>query len=612
MKLKELQIKGYKCFKDKTIIPIQDLSILIGENDSGKSSILRALELLLLSKMPNDEDYFSLDIDSCDEFTIGARFSITDSDNAETLKHFIVEDELIFKKVFRKQEAFKTYIKKSVFENANLERYLGLDAPTTKLLLSELGIDDLPRQIERQDAISEYINTNLDILPRKVEEIEIKFNTISSFLPMFQYYSSHDYGNPQSLIKKTLDDIYSSHFYDEEGTLKIDSLKGLKETVLNELNSNIQEKLLEKIQLYNPKVAQIQGRLDIDFSRGLDFQGLELDEGNGFKLIDQKGEGSKKKMFLSILEWDKEVQRDLTNSRAVIRVYDEPDTSLHYEAQRKLFNAIYEVASNPDSNTQAVIATHSVVMVDKAPAKSIVQVIQNNGCSSIDYLKSETDEDISDFLNQISTVGGIKNSSIFFEKCFLIVEGDSEKAAVPMIYEKLFSKKLPENGIVLINLQSNGAWSNFLRLLKDNKKHSTVMLLDTDTQNAECGANVTIEKLNALGFEEDFLVNNVFFAGTQEFEDIFPDNKINEVFNVLYPKSENEEWVVAEIESLRNDYPKISKGFWEESKKYISHHKKRYKKPEFTIELVKGMTKVELEEIEVLIKLFAKVHEIVS
>ncbi|MCY7348270.1 MAG: hypothetical protein LH614_18915, partial [Pyrinomonadaceae bacterium] len=255
---------------------------------------------------------------------------------------------------------------------------------------------------------------------------------------------------------------------------------------------------------------------------------------------------------------------------------------------------------------------HSVVMVDKAPAKSIVQLIQNNGCSSIDYLKSEADEDISDFLSQISSVGGIKNSSIFFEKCFLIVEGDSEKAAIPIIYEKLFNRKLPEFGIVLINLQSNGAWSNFLTLLKHNKKHSTVMLLDTDTQNDDCGAIVTVEKLHGIGFEEEFLENNVFFAGVQEFEDIFPDNKIRQVFNNLYPKAENDDWTIAQIEAVRASYPKISKGFKEESWNFFSHHRRRYRKPEFMIEMVKGLTREELEQIEVLTRLFEKIHQIVS
>jgi putative ATP-dependent endonuclease of the OLD family len=89
MKLIELYIQGYKCFRDDIVIPIQDLSILIGENDAGKSSILRALELLLSSKMPSEEDYFSLDNVDYEEFTIGAKFQLTESDNDEELQNYI-------------------------------------------------------------------------------------------------------------------------------------------------------------------------------------------------------------------------------------------------------------------------------------------------------------------------------------------------------------------------------------------------------------------------------------------------------------------------------------------------------------------------------------------
>ncbi len=39
MKLKKIVIKNYKCLKDIEI-PIHKFSLLIGENDSGKSSIL--------------------------------------------------------------------------------------------------------------------------------------------------------------------------------------------------------------------------------------------------------------------------------------------------------------------------------------------------------------------------------------------------------------------------------------------------------------------------------------------------------------------------------------------------------------------------------------------
>lgn len=461
MKLLEIKIEGFKCFQNSTTIPIQNVAVLIGENDAGKSSILRAIELLLTKQNPSNEEFFALKDIILDEFTLEAKFEITDKDNKADLKDFIINNHLQFKKKYKKDEVFKTTIQKTIFLDANLENYLTLAADPTKQLLTDLGIADLPNQDARRQAIKEYIELNWAIIPKTTAEKEISFNDIYNYVPIYQYYGSHIYGNPQALVKKTLDSIYASHFYDETGSLKLSSIKGLKDKILNNINKSIEEKLLSKIKIYNPNINTIQGRLDIDFSKGLEFQGLELDEGNGFKLIDQKGEGSKKRLFLSILEWDKEIQANLINSRAVVRAYDEPDSNLHYEAQRKMFNAITDVANNSKSNTQSIIATHSIAMIDRAPSNSIIHIIQNNGVSSIDFLQSDGDVDILNFLNQISIIGGIKNSSIFYEKCFLLVEGESEESAIPKMYKKLFNRTLSESGVVLINLNSNGAWFNF-------------------------------------------------------------------------------------------------------------------------------------------------------
>jgi len=162
----------------------------------------------------------------------------------------------------------------------------------------------------------------------------------------------------------------------------------------------------------------IKGKLDIDFSRGLGFQGLELDEGLGFKLIDQKGEGSKKRLFLSILEWDKEVQTSSTRGRPVIRAYDEPDSNLHFEAQRKMFYAISTVANNPKTNTQAIIATHSITMIDRAPANCINHLGQKDGISTVSYLSTGGDQEIQKFLNQISIIGGLRTAAYSMKSAF--------------------------------------------------------------------------------------------------------------------------------------------------------------------------------------------------
>lgn len=610
MKIAELHVDGYKCFRGPTVVPMRNLCILIGENDSGKSTLLKALDLLLSKGMPSEDDFFKLNDEELSEFTIGGVFTIGDGDDSDSLKAYISGGQFHVRKLFRRGEAFRTEVLKNVLTDSRLETYTSLNAEPMTQLLQDLGLGAFARQEDRREAVRQYIDANWTTLPKILAFTEVNFNTVAPVLPIYQYYGSHVYGDPQALVKRTLDTLYSSHFYDEAGALKVRSIIGIRDKVLAQLNKSIQEELLERVAFYNPKVTGIQGRLDIDFTRGLDFQGLELNEGGGYKLVSQKGEGSKKRLFLSILEWDKEVQKGITAGRAVIRGYDEPDSNLHFDAQRKMFNAIGQVAAEGTNKVQAVVATHSITMIDRAPADAIVHVLQDAGLSSVDYLKTDGDQDIAQYLNEIAVVGGIRNSSIFYERCFLLVEGESEESALPKMYKKVFGRTLVEDGIALINLHSNGAWFNFLKFMRSNKERSIVMLLDTDSQNVGCGASVTVPRLNEIGFSSSFMQDQVFFAGAQEFEDLFPDSRIRDVLNRLYPRPTKTKWTLSHVRRMRNNHQKLSKGLDQESMRFISHHHRRYRKPEFADALAESLTTKELKNIAILMNLFAKVQSI--
>ena len=55
MLLSQVNITGLGCYRNLVTIPTYSLTIIIGENDSGKSTIVKALNLLLKnsSAMPN-------------------------------------------------------------------------------------------------------------------------------------------------------------------------------------------------------------------------------------------------------------------------------------------------------------------------------------------------------------------------------------------------------------------------------------------------------------------------------------------------------------------------------------------------------------------------------
>lgn len=51
MKIKSVKIKNFRGYKDETKIDFDDLTVFVGKNDIGKSTILEALDIFLMRVM---------------------------------------------------------------------------------------------------------------------------------------------------------------------------------------------------------------------------------------------------------------------------------------------------------------------------------------------------------------------------------------------------------------------------------------------------------------------------------------------------------------------------------------------------------------------------------
>ena len=56
MKLKSTVIKNYRGIKDETLVSFQDFNCIVGKNDVGKSTLLKAIDAFLNENNPNIED----------------------------------------------------------------------------------------------------------------------------------------------------------------------------------------------------------------------------------------------------------------------------------------------------------------------------------------------------------------------------------------------------------------------------------------------------------------------------------------------------------------------------------------------------------------------------
>ena len=45
MRIESIKIKNFRSYKEETVIDLEDLTVLVGKNDIGKSTILEALDI---------------------------------------------------------------------------------------------------------------------------------------------------------------------------------------------------------------------------------------------------------------------------------------------------------------------------------------------------------------------------------------------------------------------------------------------------------------------------------------------------------------------------------------------------------------------------------------
>lgn len=506
-----MHLFNFQCYKDSGDIPFNRMTIFVGENDSGKSCILKALDIFLNNnKLPSPDMFHALN--GQHETTSNIILSFKINPDEEIPKEYIVDGMVILKKEFSLNEngqvIVNTFIKRYLFEVKELNFINDLKSGQLKELCVRYNLE-YNNVDDAKEKLTKFVQDSFESLSKETGYGSIKWSEILPLLPIFEYYDSSDYGNPQRHVETTLRNIYRSFFYDydESGneSLKAEFAPKMEE-IKRELDERIQESLKEKVVSKIDKIKNIYGDYSIDFSEGFSLSDIMVDYGTGPHSISSIGEGSKKRLFLAIIEWDKEIKIKEPH-KMVIRGYDEPDASLHYSAQKEMFYTLRDLSNNSSSQVQVIICTHSVSMIDRAPARIINHVKQENGISYVDYLKDNNEEDIKEFLDNISEMSGIKNSSLFFERCFVIVEGDTEENALPTIYRKLVSRSLLEDGVVLINLEGNSSWESFLKLLNRNKSEATILFLDRDIQN-DRSRKVTLDKLRQINFNDEFLRNN--------------------------------------------------------------------------------------------------------
>lgn len=250
--------------------------------------------------------------------------------------------------------------------------------------------------------------------------------------------------------------------------------------------------------------------------------------------LDQQGEGVKRQIWFALIKW-----KALSNIRNEIKhikyiwCFDEPETHLYPKAQREFFEIIKQITTG---NIQTLISTHSTVFIDRAKVETIKRIELKNGYSSISKCDSIT---------KIYDALQIRNSDFLFFDKFLVVEGDTEEFLFPMIYQGLHNESLIEAGIQIINLGGKNKRAENRRILNNilvdfNKRDNQVYyVFDNDVSFGD----LTKKELNEI---------NPILLGKQDFEDSFSSEFWHRIITNKFPELDVP---LAEIQELHNNIP---------------------------------------------------------
>lgn len=407
MKIKQIHIENFRSIKNTTI-NLHELTAVVGENNSGKTAILRALNCFF--NFESEEKEFK---DLIHRYSPRTKTKIT-----------VTFSEIPNKKEYTKyQNAYGNLQIRFIYDYSKFNRRLFYinDGETRPLDVSFLVV--LKRDIDYA-----YIPAS-----RSYKDIEWTEDSVFS-----------------RLVKRYL----------EDHTKNRDRLSSETKAAGNKFHDQILTKLshsLTDLYFYDDLGEyQINYKENIDYKVFLDKLGLEIlsPDKKDLRPVSEYGSGIQSLTVITLYRFLAKI-----NDVTIVLGIEEPETNLHPQAQRKLIHSFKN--SRQSCEAQAIFATHSTVIVDALDHDDIVLVRRVK-----DEKRSFHSEarQISEAFWMDHNITNLKhynffrfrNSDFFFAKHVIIVEGIVDAQVIEHILTRG-----DENSLFNVSIIQLGSISSF-------------------------------------------------------------------------------------------------------------------------------------------------------
>lgn len=499
MKIYQLRVKNYKSFKDEQVLNLYGSRYaLIGRNNSGKSSLINAIHLILGTKDPRymnlDETYY---FDSSKELLIEITLVTNDMKEIWDLPT-AKKNKGIFASKF-KNDPMSAQITLTINQK--------LDSSVADKFLIQIGGFPVHQKIaDLRNALAK----NVLALPNRSAKEDLSASKWTSF----------------GVLMKSI--LESSPRYQELQN-HLEQINVLIEEMLNDEKTQV----LDSSQIIT-FIEDIKFQLTKENKPSELLRNLELfvKENNKFFHISDTGTGTQSTIIIAILELA--LKHKATKSKLLC--IEEPELFIHPQGVRFLSQLIDRIINETDC--QVIVSSHSPIFISGLDPRSIVRIEKTNDGSLIHQLPANyIDED-----NKIKRSLNSENAEMFFSSNVVLVEGETEKILFSQLSENLKSddgKDLNyfKNNCSVCSVGGKGNIGNYIEILK--KYNIPVKaVVDDDYLDMEksyrkiCDDNGIYKTLTKEELRQQLINIGVRPLAEGETEDLIPNEDITDLTGV--------------------------------------------------------------------------------
>lgn len=433
IRLQSIRIKGFRGFKNIEV-DFENTSVLVGTNNAGKTTLLKALQVALTNShfISNDDFYYCEDhID--DTIIIDTLFvpingnDISDKFDEQWADVFkaerigITEDRQImaFRTIIK--ESNKTFRKKQYY----IDQWEAFYDNTTHWYEHEYEnelsfyFDEIPFF---------YLEANRDIL----EDLKSKSSYLGRILSSLEF-TNEDKKRIERLISELNDATIASSDILSDLQITLEEL----DTAMDNPNNSVQ------LTPFTKKVRDLNKGIRINYSEfSMDYHGMGTRSWSSLLVL---------KSFLNLNQ-----KVYLTNEKPYFPIIaiEEPESHLHPNAQKKLYSQINNIVG------QKFISTHSNYIASGADLFEIRSILKVEPQIKIGKLNLAilTDEERRKIERQVINTRG----ELFFSKVVILCEGETEEQSLPMLIEKKLDLNFVSLGVNIVGINGGGNYFPFI------------------------------------------------------------------------------------------------------------------------------------------------------